>query len=155
MCACALKWIGVSVDEKPMALNFFQTKKAQKMGRLIINHISLWHLFSFAVCWKHGVPSRAAIIRTRATAAMNASSEYSFPEERIPGNSTWAYSYHQNYTLSPPLLPGKTNTSKAAACEQLHIAVEVWVACVALGGQTLLLCTLLHFGPHCSSILRC
>lgn len=41
------------------------------------------------------------------------------------GNSTWnSLSYQANFTLSPPLLP----KSKAAACEQLHIAIEVWRA---------------------------
>lgn len=56
---------------------------------------------------------------------MNASKDTPYPQELLP-NSSWADSgYHQNYTLSPPLLSGKI---KPAACEQLHIAVEVWAA---------------------------
>ncbi|XP_042281079.1 melanocortin 5a receptor isoform X2 [Thunnus maccoyii] len=61
---------------------------------------------------------------------MNASDESSYQEEVLMGNSTWADSYsyyHQNYTLPPPLLPDKTSTSKPAACEQVHIAVEVFL----------------------------
>nr|CAZ69799.1 melanocortin receptor subtype 5 [Dicentrarchus labrax] len=59
---------------------------------------------------------------------MNASDQSSYQEEVMLGNSTWAYySYHQNYTLSPPLLPDKTSTSKPAACEQVHIAIEVFL----------------------------
>ncbi|KAG7223521.1 hypothetical protein INR49_015461 [Caranx melampygus] len=67
----------------------------------------------------------AAVIWTRAAAGMNASDESSYHE----GNSTWDYSYyHQNYTLQPPLLPDKTSsTSKPAACEQVHIAIEVFL----------------------------
>lgn len=53
---------------------------------------------------------------------MNVSTETPNLQELL-GNSTWAYpGHHQNYTLSPPLVPGKI---KPAACEQLHIAVEV------------------------------
>ncbi|XP_022609067.1 melanocortin receptor 5-like [Seriola dumerili] len=59
---------------------------------------------------------------------MNASDESSYHEEVLLGNSTWAYSYyHQNYTLPPPLLPDKSSTSKPAACEQVHIAIEVFL----------------------------
>lgn len=40
------------------------------------------------------------------------------------GNSTWnPLSYQPNFTLSPPLLP----KTKAAVCEQLHIAIEVQI----------------------------
>lgn len=83
--------------------------------------------FFLSACWKkNGVQGRAAMIWTRAAAGMNMSEEPSYPEEEQLGNSTWAYFYyHQNYTLAPPLLPDKTSTSKPAACEQVHIAVEV------------------------------
>lgn len=64
---------------------------------------------------------------------MNISDKSSHPEEGMLGNSTWNYGHlHQNYTLSPPLIPDKTSTSKPAACEQLHIAIEVWTAYVPL-----------------------
>ncbi|KAK2844101.1 hypothetical protein Q5P01_010760 [Channa striata] len=59
---------------------------------------------------------------------MNASDESRYREEGLLGNSTWTYSYyHQNYTLPPALLSDKTSTSKPAACEQVHIAVEVFL----------------------------
>ncbi|XP_067367611.1 melanocortin 5a receptor isoform X2 [Channa argus] len=59
---------------------------------------------------------------------MNASDESPYQEEELLANSTLAYSYyHQNYTLSPPLLTDKTSTSKPVACEQVHIAVEVFL----------------------------
>lgn len=91
------------------------------------NDVSLRPLFSFTACLKNGIHNRAAVIWTRATAGMNMSDESSYHEEGMLGNSTWAYSYYQqNYTLSPPLLPDRTSTSKPAACEQVHIAVEVW-----------------------------
>lgn len=84
--------------------------------------MSHFGMFFFTASLHHGVPNAAPVIYTRVTAGMNSSEETSYPEEML-GNSTWAYSnYHQNYTLSPPLIPGKI---KPAACEQLHIAVEV------------------------------
>ena len=59
---------------------------------------------------------------------MNASVRSSHPGEGMLGNSTWDYNYYQqNYSASAPLMPDKTGTSKPAACEQLHIAVEVRV----------------------------
>ncbi|CAB1449814.1 unnamed protein product [Pleuronectes platessa] len=59
---------------------------------------------------------------------MNESHEVFYQEEVVMGNSTWAYTYyHQNYTLPPPLIPDKRSTSKPAACEQVHIAVEVFL----------------------------
>lgn len=65
------------------------------------------------------------MIQTRPTAEMNVSDESSYQEEVLLGNSTWGYSYyHQNYTLIPPLSE-KASTSKPAACEQVHIAIEV------------------------------
>lgn len=65
---------------------------------------------------------------------MNSSDETSYHEEVLLANSTWGYSYyHQNYTLSP--VPDKAGTSKPAACEQVHIAVEV---CNMCGGKKLL-----------------
>ncbi len=92
--------------------------------------VSLRHLLSFAACLKNDILNTAAVIWIRATAMMNASDDSSYQEEVMLGNSTWAYSYyHQNYTLSPPLLPDKSSTSKPAACEQLHIAVEVQTKC--------------------------
>lgn len=76
--------------------------------------------------WENASFRRAAVIWTRATAGMNASDESSYHGEVLLGNSTWDYSYyHQNYTLAPPLLADKTSTSKPAACEQVHIAIEV------------------------------
>uniref|UniRef100_A0A8C7WN69 Melanocortin receptor 5 n=1 Tax=Oryzias sinensis TaxID=183150 RepID=A0A8C7WN69_9TELE len=41
-------------------------------------------------------------------------------------NSTWNF-YQQNYTIAPPSLKEKTSPSAAAACEQVHIAVEVFL----------------------------
>uniref|UniRef100_A0A3Q1CNA3 G-protein coupled receptors family 1 profile domain-containing protein n=1 Tax=Amphiprion ocellaris TaxID=80972 RepID=A0A3Q1CNA3_AMPOC len=68
------------------------------------------------------------MIWTRVTAGMNVSDGSSYQEEELLGNSTWAYSYyHQNYTLAPPLLPDKSSTSKPVGCEQVHIAVEVFL----------------------------
>nr|XP_020482756.1 melanocortin receptor 5-like [Labrus bergylta] len=59
---------------------------------------------------------------------MNASDLSSYQGEVMLDNSTWAYSYYNiNYTLSPPLIPDKTSTTKPAACEQVHIAVEVFL----------------------------
>lgn len=90
-------------------------------------------LFFFAACLKHGISGRTAVIKIDTAADMNTSVEFSYPEEGLLGNSTWAYSfYHQNYTVSPPLLSDKTSTSKPKACEQLHIALEVWKACMLL-----------------------
>uniref|UniRef100_A0A3Q4GNJ2 Melanocortin receptor 5 n=1 Tax=Neolamprologus brichardi TaxID=32507 RepID=A0A3Q4GNJ2_NEOBR len=58
---------------------------------------------------------------------MNVSNESSYQEEVLLDNSTWGYSYyHQNYTLIPPLSE-KASTSKPAACEQVHIAIEVFL----------------------------
>lgn len=126
--------------------------------------VSLWHLVSFAACLKNGLHNRAAVIWTRATAGMNVSDESSYQEEVLLGNSTWAYSYyHQNYTLPPPLLTDKTSTSKPAACEQLHIAVEVWTVCVVLNPKTLFclscfvfkyLSTLLYFIMFCCYLVH-
>lgn len=94
---------------------------------------SLFFVFFFAACLKHGISGRTAVIKFNTTADMNTSVELSYPEEGLLGNSTWAYSYyHQNYTVSPPLLSDKTSTSKPKACEQLHIALEVWKACMPL-----------------------
>lgn len=71
-----------------------------------------------------------AVTGSRTTAGMNASDESSYREEVLLVNSTWGYSYyHHNYTASP--VPDKTSTSKPAACEQVHIAIEVSV-CVLL-----------------------
>uniref|UniRef100_A0A673CMS7 Melanocortin receptor 5 n=1 Tax=Sphaeramia orbicularis TaxID=375764 RepID=A0A673CMS7_9TELE len=59
---------------------------------------------------------------------MNVSAETSYAEEGLLGNSTWAYSHdHYNYTLPPLLTTDKTSTTKPAACEQVHIAVEVFL----------------------------
>uniref|UniRef100_A0A8D3DKM8 Melanocortin receptor 5 n=1 Tax=Scophthalmus maximus TaxID=52904 RepID=A0A8D3DKM8_SCOMX len=59
---------------------------------------------------------------------MNESGESFYNGEVQMGNSTWTYTYYdQNYTLSPPLLPAKTSTSKPAACEQVHIAIEIFL----------------------------
>ncbi|XP_024917681.1 melanocortin receptor 5 [Cynoglossus semilaevis] len=61
---------------------------------------------------------------------MNVSEElYYHEEDGSMGNSSWAYSYyyHQNYTLSPPLPSDRSSTTKPAACEQLNIAVEVFL----------------------------
>lgn len=91
--------------------------------------VLVWHLFFVAACLKHAIPSKAEVICT--TTVMNVSDKSSHPEEGMLGNSTWNYGpFHQNYTLSPPLIPDKTSTSKPAACEQLHIAIEVWTAYV-------------------------
>lgn len=88
-------------------------------------YISSRLLFSsLQPAWENASFTRAAVIFwSRAAAGMNASDE-----EGLLGNSTWDYSYyHQNFTLQPPLLPDKTSTSKPAACEQVHIAIEVSV----------------------------
>lgn len=59
---------------------------------------------------------------------MNTSEESSYREEVLLGNTTWGYSYYpHNYTLAPPLMSDKSGTSKPAACEQVHIAVEVFL----------------------------
>lgn len=62
-------------------------------------------------------------LRTRPT-EMNTSHRSSDPQEGLMGNSTWnPLSFQPNFTLSPPLLP----KTKTAACEQLHIAIEVQI----------------------------
>lgn len=57
---------------------------------------------------------------------MNATHRPSYPQQGLVGNSTWTSAlHHPNASLSP-----KTN---GAACEQLHIAIEVrtsWGLCV-------------------------
>lgn len=112
--------------------------------------------FPLLACLKNDILNTAAVIWTRATAVMNASDESSYQEGGMLGNSSWSYSYyHQNYTLSTPLLPDKTSTSKPAACEQLHIAVEVWTVCVILNTKlrcctflTVALALLVSTGSH-------
>lgn len=62
-------------------------------------------------------------LRTRP-AEMNTSHRSPDPQDGIMGNFTWnPLSYQTNFTLSPPLLP----KTKTAACEQLHIAIEVQI----------------------------
>ncbi|KAF1387469.1 hypothetical protein PFLUV_G00079240 [Perca fluviatilis] len=59
---------------------------------------------------------------------MNLSDESSYQADALLGNFTRAYSYfHLNYTLPLPMQPEKTSTFKPAACEQVHIAVEVFL----------------------------
>ncbi|XP_043973270.1 melanocortin 5a receptor [Gambusia affinis] len=69
---------------------------------------------------------RVGIIQS--SAAMNRMNTSTYQEEELLGNSTWTFSYHhQNYTPTPPLLQDKASTLKPAACEQVHIAVEVFL----------------------------
>lgn len=84
----------------------------------------------FSAAWmNNAIHRRTAVIWTRTVAGMNASDEKSYHEEVLLVNSTWGYSYyHQNYTPSP--VPDKSSTSKPAACEQVHIAIEVCNMCV-------------------------
>ncbi|XP_012709460.1 melanocortin 5a receptor [Fundulus heteroclitus] len=59
---------------------------------------------------------------------MNGMNTSTYQEEELLGNSTWTFSYyHQNNTLTPPLLRDKATTPKPAACEQVNIAVEVFL----------------------------
>lgn len=89
------------------------------------HNLTFFFLFLLSACLKNGLQVRVAMIQTRPTAEMNVSAESSYQEEVLLGNSTWGYSYyHQNYTLIPPLSE-KASTSKPAACEQVHIAIEV------------------------------
>lgn len=91
-------------------------------------------------------------LRTRP-AGMNTSSRPSYPQEGIMGNSTWnSPIYQTNFTLSPPLLP----KTKAAACEQLHIAIEVWIlitSCISIIAFidyfTVFICIVLIRHPFC------
>lgn len=77
---------------------------------------------SFAACLDNDNPNATQVSYTGVAAGMNTSVETFSPQEMLV-NSTWSNSgYQQNYTLSPPLLQGKI---KPAACEQLHIAIEV------------------------------
>lgn len=75
---------------------------------------------------------------------MNATRAPSDPQEGILGNSTWNSLFLQpNSTLSPPPVP----RNRTAACEQLHIAIEVRITpfpaplrypiCVALNHRPL------------------
>ncbi|XP_023187216.1 melanocortin receptor 5-like isoform X3 [Xiphophorus maculatus] len=59
---------------------------------------------------------------------MNRMNTSTYQEEELLGNSTWTFSYHhQNNTPTAPLLQDKASTLKPAACEQVHIAVEVFL----------------------------
>ncbi|XP_068616690.1 melanocortin 5a receptor [Brachionichthys hirsutus] len=50
------------------------------------------------------------------------------PMEGVLANSSWDYlAYHQNDTRTPPLLPLSTGTAQPAVCEQVHIAIEVFL----------------------------
>ncbi|XP_027872318.1 melanocortin receptor 5-like isoform X2 [Xiphophorus couchianus] len=69
---------------------------------------------------------RVGIIQS--SAAMNRMNTSTYQEEELLGNSTWTFSYHhQNNTPTAPLLQDKASTLKPAACEQVHIAVEVFL----------------------------
>ncbi|MEQ2257349.1 hypothetical protein ILYODFUR_033973 [Ilyodon furcidens] len=59
---------------------------------------------------------------------MNRMNTSTYQEEELIGNSTWTFSnYHQNNTLATPLLQDKVTTEKPASCEQVHIAVEIFL----------------------------
>lgn len=81
--------------------------------------------FSSQPAWNDGAANATLVTYTRVAARMNASKDTPYLQELLANSSLADSGYHQNYTLSPPLLPGKI---KPAACEQLHIAVEVWAA---------------------------
>lgn len=122
---CIQAWWTSIVSVKGKLMGWTLISRLKLLTRIWKNLMSHFGIFFFTASSHHGVPNEAPVIYTGVTAGMNSSEETSYPEEML-GNSTWAYSsYHQNYTVSPPLIPGKI---KPAACEQLHIAVEVWAA---------------------------
>lgn len=80
--------------------------------------VSLWPVSSSG-CFGHDLVCSS--VRT-GPAGMTTTHRSSYPQQAVMANSTWNSFFHQpNFTLAPPLLP----KPKTAACEQLHIAIEV------------------------------
>lgn len=125
-------WVHISIQVWWDSFCSTEGKCGFDFGTEVKTFLSDFCLSFFAACLDDGAPNSTLVTYAWVVAGMNASKETPYPQELL-GNSTWAdSSYHQNYTLSPPLLPGKI---KPAACEQLHIAVEVWAAMGTNNGQ--------------------
>lgn len=111
-----IKWMTFKWIDRTRALSSYAN-----LGYAKICLKDAWLSISSSARFRHDF--LCTTLRTRP-AGMNTSSRPSYPQEGIMGNSTWNSPFYQtNFTLSPPLLP----KTKAAACDQLHIAIEVWI----------------------------